>query len=190
MCTVYQLAETYGLANSCITYIYAQSTSCALMVCSGEKLCAYYAFVNHSCYSLPLIWHVWSRKKMLYYLNVVLCMIWYFGLKCCIIEVFQENGIFQCKMSFCRHNEDTWVWKNILYWKIMLTMSHNMELRKVCTLMMMFSSTKSSLLNCTYSSISTSRLPRFTNEMRLANSFVVSFTIKFLCTTSTTKLAF
>ena len=52
------------------------------------------------------------------------------------------------------------------------------------------SSTKSSLLNCTYSSISTSRLPRFTNEMRLANSFVVSFTIKFLCTTSTTKLAF
>ena len=26
---------------------------------------------------------------------------------------FQEIDIFQCKMSFNIHNEDTWVWKNI-----------------------------------------------------------------------------
>ena len=26
---------------------------------------------------------------------------------------FQENGPFRCKISFCIHNEDTYVWKNI-----------------------------------------------------------------------------
>jgi hypothetical protein len=31
----------------------------------------------------------------------------FFGLKCRTIEIYQENGLFQCKMPFCIHNKDT-----------------------------------------------------------------------------------
>ena len=84
-----------------------------------------------------LSWHVRSCNKMLYYPNVAFCIMWHFGLKCRIVEVFQENGLFQCKMSFCVHNEDTWVWKNILNIRNMLTTSHNMELRNYCPMMIL-----------------------------------------------------
>ena len=39
--------------------------------------------------------------------NVVFYIIWHFGLDCRAIKVFQENGLFQCKMSSFIHNEDT-----------------------------------------------------------------------------------
>ena len=41
-------------------------------------------------------------------------------------------------------------------------------------------STIYSIVNCTYSSIGISSLPRFKKEMRLANLFVVSFILKFI----------
>ena len=39
--------------------------------------------------------------------NVIFYIIWHFGLKCRTIKVFQENDLFQCKISFYMHNEDT-----------------------------------------------------------------------------------
>lgn len=59
-------------------------------------------------YSPPLTWHIWSHKKVLYYPNVILYIIWHFGLKYCVVEVFQENGLFQCVM-LCLHTQ----WKYI-----------------------------------------------------------------------------
>ena len=56
------------------------------------------------------------RKKVSYYLNVAFLIVWHFGLECRIMEVFQENGLFWCKISFCIHNEDTHVWKLYGYW--------------------------------------------------------------------------
>ena len=100
------------MIDNCVTWITTRSYWHSLCVC----------YIGHPNYrSPPLIWHVWSRKKVSYYLNVAFLIIWYFGLKCRIIEVFRENGLF------CIHNEDTHVWKNILYWRNMLTTSHNME---------------------------------------------------------------
>ena len=63
------------------------------------------------CY-LFVIWHVWSS-----YPNVVFTIIWHFGFTCRIIEVFQFNEV-------------THVWKEILYWRNMLSTSHNMEFLK------------------------------------------------------------
>ena len=40
--------------------------------------------------------------------NVVFCIVWYFGLKCHTIKVFQRNIQFLCKWPFCKHNEDTY----------------------------------------------------------------------------------
>lgn len=63
--------------------------------------------------SASLIWHDWSCKKVSFYPNVIFLIMCHFGLKCWIIEVFQENGLFQCKLWFCVYYEDTYVWRNI-----------------------------------------------------------------------------
>ena len=39
--------------------------------------------------------------------NVVFSLGGRLGLKCYTINVFQENGLFQCTLLFCSHNEDT-----------------------------------------------------------------------------------
>ena len=56
-------------------------------------------------------------------------------------------------------------------------------------IMLYFVSTISSPTNCTYSSIGISTLPRFKEEMRLANSFVASVILDFSHSYSMAKLA-
>ena len=57
---------------------------------------------------LPLLYNMFCQaQEVSYYPNVVICIIRHFGLKCRTIEFFKENHIFQCKISFCIHNEDT-----------------------------------------------------------------------------------
>jgi hypothetical protein len=70
-----------------------------------RALCGHSSLIGWNLFgwycSFPLKWQVWSRKKVLYYSNVMLCILWHFGFKCCIIEGSQEYGLFQCIMSFC-----------------------------------------------------------------------------------------
>jgi hypothetical protein len=87
--------------------------------------------------------------------NVVFYIIWHFGLGCRTIKAFQENGLFQCKMSSFIHNKYTEVWKNIFIeeicsqhhttWSVQLfiwsyddvfTISHSTKTRTYCLLMM------------------------------------------------------
>jgi hypothetical protein len=52
---------------------------------------------------------------------------------------FSRKWPFQCNMSFCIHNEDTCIWKIFVYNANMLTTSHNMELKRKNSPMMMSS---------------------------------------------------
>ena len=78
--------------------------------------------------SPSLLRHIWSCKKVSCCPNVVFSVHCHFGLKCRTSEVFQDNGLFQCGMSFYGHYEDIHVWEEHLYWRYMfstLPKAHN-----------------------------------------------------------------
>ena len=62
---------------------------------------------NFTNCSPSLIPHGLLCKKVSYYVNVVFLIIWHFELKCHTIEVFQENDLFQYKLSFCIYTMKT-----------------------------------------------------------------------------------
>ena len=63
--------------------------------------------IKWSYCSTSLIWRVRLHKTMVYYADFVFSIRWRFGHKCCSVEVFQENSLFECEMSFYVHSEDT-----------------------------------------------------------------------------------
>ena len=69
--------------------------------------------------SPSLLRHVWMRKEMWYYPNVIFSIIWHFWASNVVlcIEVLQENGLFyvRCQFAYLKkaHKyEGTFVWKN------------------------------------------------------------------------------
>jgi hypothetical protein len=63
------------------------------------------------CYSSPsFLRHIRLPKKV----SCSILAVEHFGLKCQIVEVFHEAGLFQCRMSFCTHDEDTSLRKNLI----------------------------------------------------------------------------
>lgn len=66
------------------------------------------------CWLLRLLFDLFIMTHLVvqhsvHFPNAILLVIWHFGLICCPIEFFQENCLFQCKMSFRIHNEDTYL---------------------------------------------------------------------------------
>lgn len=62
---------------------------------------------------LPLYQDTFGHaRKMLYYPNVLFLVHDILTSNVVLWRFFLEIGLFQSKMSFCIHKEDTWAWKN------------------------------------------------------------------------------